>query len=184
MSEPYTIKVGDRRTALARKLMQGKKPVDLSGATVQFYMNDAAGDSVVAESSTGVTAHPTYSFTAVAASDRIVRNDHLVEKGDQVVFASTSALPAGLTAGTRYFVVNPTPNYFQIAEIPNGTAVNITDAGTGTHTYYVVGTVLKTFLAADVDTAGVYEARFTVTTDGVKDTFPPDTEGGIRVEIM
>jgi hypothetical protein len=74
-----------------------------------------------------------------------------------------------------------TPNFFQVSLTPNGTVVDITSTGTGAHTYYVVGSVQYAFLAADVDTAGIFKGYFTVEESSVKDTFPVD--GHIRIEI-
>lgn len=181
--EPYKIAIGNLRTPLGALIEQGGKPVNLASATVKFYMNEADGTEVVAEATTGVTAHPTNTFTAVAATDRIVHNGHTVLNGQQVVLSSTGTLPAGLATATRYFACNVTPNYFQVSLIPGGTVVDITDAGTGTHSYYVVGTVKKVFLAGDVDTAGDYQGWFTVDEGGTKDTFPPSATGiPIRIE--
>lgn len=45
-------------------------------------------------------------------------------------------MPAGITSGQVYYVVNKTNDTFQISTARNGTAVAFTSNGTGTHTYY------------------------------------------------
>jgi hypothetical protein len=97
-----------------------------------------------------------------------------VKEGDQVVVSSGTTLPAGLAASTRYFARNVTPNFFQVSLTPNGAIVDITDAGTGTHSFYIVGSIQKEFLAADVDTAGDYYGWFVCTESAENDTFPND----------
>jgi hypothetical protein len=52
--------------------------------------------------------------------------------------STTTTLPAGLAAATNYFVIKVSDTTFQLAtsyaNAVAGTAINITDAGTGTHT--------------------------------------------------
>lgn len=75
-------------------------------------------------------------FTANAGTDFITANSHGLSNGDIVLLTTTSALPGGTTANTVYYVINKTTNTFQISTSVGGAAVNITDAGTGTHTFY------------------------------------------------
>lgn len=56
--------------------------------------------------------------------------------GSIVVFTSTGTLPAGLSAGTDYYILDSGPD-FQVSLTSGGAAVDITDAGTGTHTFTV-----------------------------------------------
>lgn len=79
-------------------------------------------------------------FTA-AASDVVTINAHGLQTGDGPFrVSSTTTLPAGLTAGTDYWVVRLSANTFNLAaSYANAVAdtpvvVDITDAGTGTHT--------------------------------------------------
>lgn len=177
MNTPQThdITVGNLRTPLGTLLTQGGEPIDLASLTVTFYMLNALGESVVAESATGVTKQPTQEFTVDTGENRLICNGHRVLVGQQIVVSNSGGgLPTGLTAATRYFVVSRTPNFFKVSLIPNGAPIDITGAGTGTHSFYVVGTVQKEFLAADVDTAGEYWAWFNVEEGGEKDTFPVD----------
>jgi len=63
--------------------------------------------------------------TGTASSDLIIRNSHGLGLGDVVVFRSLVG-GAGIVAGTRYYVVNPTANNFQISLTPGGAAVDFT----------------------------------------------------------
>lgn len=44
------------------------------------------------------------------------------------------AVPTGLTAGTTYYVVNPTADTFELAATQGGDPINTTEDGTGTYT--------------------------------------------------
>ncbi len=61
---------------------------------------------------------------------------HGLSAGAPVVFTTTGALPAGLTAGTTYYVLSSglTANSFQVGATAGGAAINTTSAGSGTHT--------------------------------------------------
>ncbi|MBK7380773.1 MAG: hypothetical protein IPJ03_17585 [Ignavibacteriales bacterium] len=51
-----------------------------------------------------------------------------------VRFTTTATLPAGLSTGTNYYVTPVSASTFKVSTSYDGAAVNITDAGTGTHT--------------------------------------------------
>jgi len=76
-------------------------------------------------------------FTA-ATTDVCTATAHGLLTGDQVQVASATTLPAGLSAATYYYVIKLTADTFKLASsLANavaGTAVDITDTGTGTHT--------------------------------------------------
>lgn len=175
--------IGDTLLPLNALIMRGGDPLDLGSYTVKFYAeSEADGTSLVAESTTGVTAQPTQTFTA-ASTGLATCNGHGVKEGQQVIVANSGGtLPTGLSASTRYFAVNVTPNAFGMATVPGGQTV-ITAAGTGTNTFYVVGSVQKVFLAADVDTAGRYSGWFVVFSGSDSATAPVAREG-ITIEIL
>jgi len=177
----FRITVGDRRTPLLTVVRVNGKPISLSGLTVEFQMTDESGADVIASSSTGVTAEPTFTATATATTDRLTAIEHAMLVGDQLTIASSTTLPGGLAASTRYFVIDAEPNTFRVSLSPDGLPVNITDAGTGTHTVTPIGFVKKAFAAADVDTAGIYRGYFRITGSGLVDSFPVD---GIPIEIV
>lgn len=69
-----------------------------------------------------------------------------------VSFDSTGTLPSGLAILTKYYVLESglTTNSFSIALSPNGTAINTTSTGTGTHSFYNVG-LARTTLRENYD---------------------------------
>lgn len=72
---------------------------------------------------------------------------HPFVANDPVVFSTDGALPAGLTAGTVYYVMSTglTSGAFQVSETAGGAAVNTSDAGSGSHS------VTSTYTALDAD---------------------------------
>jgi hypothetical protein len=178
----HTITLGDTLEPLNTVLRYGNgDPIDLSTATLTFEMELEAGTAELAETATGVTAHPTQTFTAEADDDYITCRNHGVQEGDQIVVANSGgALPTGLSASTPYFAVNVTPNKFQLATVPQGAAINLTTDGTGTNTFYVVGSAQMDFAATNVDTLGTYRGWFIRTISTEKKHHP---EGNWWYEI-
>lgn len=78
----------------------------------------------------------TRTFTA-ATTDICTLVAHGFETGDGVRLTTTTTLPAGLALATTYYVIRLTADTFKLAASPAlaaaGTAVDITDTGTGTH---------------------------------------------------
>ncbi|TBB44218.1 hypothetical protein ELH49_09320 [Rhizobium ruizarguesonis] len=68
---------------------------------------------------------------------------HGLAAGTAIKFSTTGALPTGLTAGTTYYVVNPTTDAFSVAATPGGSAIATTGTQSGVHTATTVpsGTV-------------------------------------------
>lgn len=77
-------------------------------------------------------------FTADASTDEITIAAHDWETGDRFQVASATTLPAGLSAATNYYWIRTGPSVGKVASsLANAraaTAIDITDAGTGTHT--------------------------------------------------
>lgn len=73
-------------------------------------------------------------FTANAGADTCSATGHGFSDNDPVQVSSTTTLPDPLASATIYFILNATANTFQLSATPGGTAINLTDAGTGTHT--------------------------------------------------
>jgi hypothetical protein len=67
-------------------------------------------------------------------TETITITAHGLLNDDKVIFTSTGTLPAGLSTATTYFVINKTTDTFQVSATLGGTAVDMTDGGTGTHT--------------------------------------------------
>lgn len=82
-------------------------------------------------------------FTADAGTDIITMTSTAnipsnILTGTRVRLTTTTTLPAGLATATDYYVIKVTDSTFKLAtsyaNAIAGTAINITDAGTGTHT--------------------------------------------------
>ncbi len=86
--------------------------------------------AVVALSSIGGTA-----FTADAGTDVITSNGHGLSNGQAIVVRGGD-LPAGLADGNIVFVRDATTNTFKAAATSGGSAIDLTDAGSGTMTWH------------------------------------------------
>jgi hypothetical protein len=78
-----------------------------------------------------------YTFTADAATD-ILTVAHPFSDGQALYVASTGTLPAGLAAATKYYARDVVAGVsMKLAATAGGVAINLTSAGTGTHTLAV-----------------------------------------------
>jgi len=73
-------------------------------------------------------------FTADASSNEIIDNAHGLLNGEIVRFKGLD-LPGGLVQSTRHYVIDVSTNRFRVSLTAGGSAINITDAGTGTMIY-------------------------------------------------
>ena len=92
---------------------------------------------------------PAASVTADASTDKITESTHGRNNGDPIMFGGTT-VPAGLTAGTVYFVSNKSTNDYEVSATVGGSKIDLTSAGS-------VVTVRKV-LVQDTD----YEADLTL----------------------
>lgn len=88
----------------------------------------------------------TVTFTADAGTDvctasGTIESNNQTFNGAAVYFTTTGTLPAGLSTGTIYFLIRVSDTTFKVATSYKnsagssaGTAIDITDAGSGTHT--------------------------------------------------
>jgi hypothetical protein len=112
----------------------------------------------------------TQTFTADAGTDVITCSSHGYVDGESVEVSSDTTLPSGLSASTEYYVIYVDADSFKLATryayAMAGTAINILDAGTGTHSVYAKGggagwylrddfsrCTDKTFATTDVNTS-------------------------------
>lgn len=58
----------------------------------------------------------------------------LPSAGDRVIVTTTGTLPGGIVDGTTYLVLNPSGSAIQLQPVGGGAAIDLTSAGTGTHT--------------------------------------------------
>jgi hypothetical protein len=153
-----------------------------SGITAKFEIEKEDGTAVLAATATGMTAHPTQTFTA-ASTGLATCNGHGVKEGDQLIVATSGTLPSGLAASTRYFAVNVNPNTFGLASVPGGVSL-IAGAGSGTHTFYVVGSWQYDFSSVAAGTVGRFRGWASAVNGSAEiATFPAD-EYGIGIEIL
>lgn len=168
--------VGDRGRPFFAVLVTGDgTPVDLSSSTCTFSMKDVAGTTKVSAAS--CTVHPTQTWTADTTNNRIVAAGNKVKDGDQVILSNSGgALPTPFAAATNYWVINSNSANFQLAATPSGAPVVLTGAGTGTQSFYIVGSVQYAWAALDVDTAGTYGGRVVETVGGGTRSYPVDVD--------
>jgi hypothetical protein len=170
--------INDTQHAVSAICYLNGDPYDWTGKTATVVLKEDIGTAIT-EAGT-VTAHPTQTFTAGATAepDYLACNAHGAQNGDQVIVATSGTLPTGLTASTRYFVVERHPNAFKVSLVPNGTPVDITaGSGSGAHTFYIVGSIQYTFAAAEVDTASPLRGWFVSTSSSTTTTFPSSKQG-------
>lgn len=154
--------------------------MDLAGLTVKVYIVNAGDTSdVVANNvTTGITIHPTQTFTASATTNLLTKVAHGVQLNQQVVLSNSGgALPAGLSTSTPYFAVQVNPNTFALATLPDGTPIDITDAGTGTHSFYIVGSLQVDLQSTWVDSVGTFNVFLNIYSGSEFATVPKDDNG-------
>ena len=83
---------------------------------------------------------PIYEFQADATTDYLtIRQNVLTDEtgsypdGTEVVLFTNGTLPSPLSSAINYFVVSSTGNKVKLSLTLGGSAINITDAGTGEH---------------------------------------------------
>lgn len=93
-------------------------------------------------------ADETDTFTVDASTDTLIRADvkaATINTGDRCQVSSDDTLPAGLAAATDYYVIKTAAGRLKLATtLANayaGSAVSLSDAGTGTHTITKTGQV-------------------------------------------
>lgn len=120
--------------------MGGNRTLTVSNAVVgktfevQIWQ-DSTGSRLVSVWPTGTS---TFATTDVNTSTDIITVGRDIPSGTPIKFTSTTAVPAGLVSGTKYYAVRQSATTIKVASsLANaqaGTTIDITDAGTGTHT--------------------------------------------------
>ena len=72
--------------------------------------------------------------TVNTTTDAWTKSSHGFVNGDEVSFYSTGTLPTGITADTRYYVVNKDTNTFQVSLTLGGAPIDMSGSPSGTHT--------------------------------------------------
>jgi len=84
---------------------------------------------------------PTKSVTISFASPAVftVSSGDLPANNTQIELFTTGTLPTGLSVNTTYYVVNSSVTTFNVSLTSGGAAINTTAAGSGTHTFGILG---------------------------------------------
>lgn len=129
-SAAYTATAATLTTALDNTRPPGAALYQLLGTTALFWSQGIVDAT----------------FTA-STSDELTATAHGLALGDAVQVSTSGGLPAGLSAATTYFAIVSDAlgaNKFKLAtsyaNALAGTAIDITTAGTGTHTVSTVAT--------------------------------------------
>ncbi len=69
----------------------------------------------------------------IASPGVVTKTAHGYVNGDPIKFTTSGTLPTGLTAGTKYYVVNKATDTFQVSATLAGSAINTSVSQTGTH---------------------------------------------------
>jgi len=88
--------------------------------------------------------------TDFATDDKLDITAHGYSNDLVLQMTTSGTLPGGLLLATTYFVINVTANDFEVSLTKGGSAVDITDDGTGTHTatphFIVPSTITQLFV--------------------------------------
>lgn len=86
---------------------------------------------------------------SIAAPGVITVYRHGLGWKNQVLFATTGALPTGLSADTWYYVIPVDINTFQVTATSTGSAITTTGTQSGTHSIATDGRNKLTMMPAD-----------------------------------
>lgn len=161
---------GVYKVKLARSLVDAGKEVTidfLTAGSPGLQLN-LTGKAISSETTlnfnTDAFTVTTEFFNTVAKNDKVKLS---VSSGGKMP-AVTTGNP--VTSDKEYFVIKGVSNTIQIATTTGGTAINFSDAGTGTLTFTVSGKVIKEQVAADLsdDTITVSETFYEAIQTGYK----------------
>lgn len=104
----------------------------ISGTSFDEDMIDIVGNNL-----RGYVTGETGTFDA--SNDYFTTTDlnHPWVNGEVVRFTTTGALPAELSTGTNYFIVDRASYRFKVSTTSGGAAIDLTDTGSGTHTAHI-----------------------------------------------
>ena len=100
-------------------------------ANIKIYTTGLA--TLLATFTLGATPSPA-TVTVDATTDIFTKTAHGFGVGTPVRFTTTSALPVPLVINATYYCRDITTDTFRVSLTPTDTAIDITTAGTGTHT--------------------------------------------------
>lgn len=94
----------------------------------------------------GPRNYETFTVT-IAAPGVITAIAHGLTWKDQVLFATTGALPTGISADTYYYVIPLTDDTFSVTATSTGTAITTSGTQSGIHSYATDGPGVLTMAA-------------------------------------
>ena len=110
------------------------------GTSAQTYTSGAQANYQYAYSASGLTDTP---VTFTAATSTVNRTSHGYTNGMTISF-NTVVTTTGIVAGQIYYVVNATTNTFQVSAASGGSAITLTNDGSGTILPYKMAVVVVT----------------------------------------
>ena len=133
--EPGDICTSFRSSKTGWLLMDGTERsnttyVNLFDQIITYISNASSSYAVRTGTATG---NP----TADAGTDTFTLAAHGLGNNTVVYFTNSGGgLPGGISVTTKYYIINTAANTFQVSTTSGGSAVNLTTAGTGTHSVY------------------------------------------------
>lgn len=152
---PYTITMSNTSSGAATGSIFTASNANILGFPASTKI-DAIGTTTVTLSNNSTLNSRSISFTPsdVNITDNtITLTNHGLTDGDNVQFSTSVTLPAPLVSGTPYFVVDSTGGTIKVSAIEDGSPIDITTQGTGSHTI-TVRTDLEAF--GWIDYSGTY----------------------------
>ena len=137
-----------------------------SNARIVLFEEDVDAITLNTDLKVFVTRDAGQTFTTdFATDDKLDITSHGFSNDDRIMVTSSSQdLPAGLSSGIVYYVINATTNDFELSLTSSGSIVELTDNGTGTHTAKKVNEITlandgeyevdKNILTGSVDISG------------------------------
>jgi hypothetical protein len=99
--------------------------------------------------------------TITVASPAVVTSSIPVVNNTPITFATTGALPTGITPGTTYYVINSTGTTFNVSLTSGGAAINTSGAGSGLQ-YISPNGILLSSLSGSDGSCPLYQNSMTV----------------------
>ncbi len=113
----------------------------------------------------------TQNFTADVSLNRVEGIDNTgMELGQAVKFATTGTLPAPLVEDKEYFIIAIAGDYIKVSSRFNGSEVNITDTGSGTHSVGARSIDYTGFVHAEFKTGSTSQTAMTALVNQVNDS--------------
>ncbi len=146
LAEGHAFQVGDKvffsTTGTLPAPLTNTSEYFVHGVSVDGFRVSAADPASappidITDAGAGVhTAHVGRRFAATSTTNRLGLVGHGFKTSDRVLLTTTGTLPAGLSDATEYYVLSVDEDNFQVAMKQGGTAVEISDAGTGEHSVW------------------------------------------------